>query len=148
MPKVHFLNVRDGDCNIIEHYSGHVTVIDVCNAAPVVMLKPSIQKMAADALRKSLPGDFGQKDFPVNPIEYLKERNFSDVFRFIMTHPDMDHMDGIKAFFKAFPPTNFWDTDNCESKKFGDGSNGGFSEDDWKFYLSLRDGKSESNPKR
>jgi len=34
MPKVHFLNVCEGDCTVIEHNSGHVTVIDVCNAGP------------------------------------------------------------------------------------------------------------------
>ena len=34
MPKhsFHFLNVKDGDCSVIEHGSGHVSVIDVCNA--------------------------------------------------------------------------------------------------------------------
>ena len=32
MPRVHFLNVNDGDCSIIEHLSGHITVIDVSAA--------------------------------------------------------------------------------------------------------------------
>ena len=48
-------------------------------------------------------------------------------FRFIVTHPDMDHIDGIEAFFTEFSPLNFWDTDNnkeCDS--FG----GGYSESD------------------
>jgi competence protein ComEC len=58
------------------------------------------------------------------------------------------HMGGMKAFFEAMSPTNFWDTDNEEEKEFGDGSNGGYSEDDWNFYKGLRDGKPESNPKR
>ena len=37
MPKLtfHFLNVKNGDCSIIEHGSGHVSVIDVCNARKV-----------------------------------------------------------------------------------------------------------------
>jgi hypothetical protein len=38
MPQVHFLNVREGDCIVIQHISGHATVIDVCNAAPVVTI--------------------------------------------------------------------------------------------------------------
>ena len=33
-------------------------------------------------------------------------------------------------------------------KDFGDGSYGGYSEDDWNFYKGLRDGKPESDPKR
>lgn len=30
---LHFLNVLDGDCSIIQHPSGHTTVVDVCNAS-------------------------------------------------------------------------------------------------------------------
>lgn len=150
MPIIHFLNVNDGDCSIIQHYSGHTTVIDVCNARPVETLTESIEqllKMAA-ATEKGVYGNYNQKKYPVNPILYMREHGMSDVFRFIMTHPDMDHMDGIKAFFEAFPPTNFWDTDNQETKAFGDGTNGGFDEKDWKFYKALRDGKPETDPKR
>ena len=32
MSTIHFLNVLEGDCNIIQHDSGRVTVIDVSNA--------------------------------------------------------------------------------------------------------------------
>jgi len=93
-------------------------------------------------------GNFNQKKYPVNPISYMGLHGHTDVFRFILTHPDMDHMDGIKAFFDAFQPTNFWDTDNDEEKEFGGGNDGGFCEDDWKFYKKLRDGKLENSPKR
>jgi len=41
----------------------------------------------------------GEETGPVNPIEYLRDRGISEVFRFILTHPEMDHMDGIKDFF-------------------------------------------------
>ena len=39
MATIHFLNVKEGDCSIIEHNSGHTTVIDVCNAKPVEPLQ-------------------------------------------------------------------------------------------------------------
>lgn len=32
MPVVHYLNVKDGDCSIIQHALGNVSVIDICNA--------------------------------------------------------------------------------------------------------------------
>lgn len=32
MATIHFLNVLEGDCNIIQHNSGRTTVIDVSNA--------------------------------------------------------------------------------------------------------------------
>jgi len=118
----------------------------VCNAKK----ESIVEAPAISALQKlaevGVLGNFNQKQYPVNPITYMTDRGIQSVHRFILTNPDMDHMDGIKAFFKEFPPTNFWDTDNTETKEFGEGSNGGFNEDDWDFYLSLRN--SESDPKR
>ena len=32
MATIHFLNVLEGDCNIIQHDSGRLTVMDVSNA--------------------------------------------------------------------------------------------------------------------
>jgi hypothetical protein len=58
----------------------------------------------------------------------------------------MDHMDGIKAFFEEFSPPHFWDTDNRETKEFGEGSNGGFNQDDWDFHLSFRNSESDPPP--
>jgi competence protein ComEC len=149
MPTIHFLNVKNGDCSIIEHVSGHTTVIDVCNAASVGALSAlyqSYMKSAADAER-GVTGNFNQKKYPVNPISYMEDHGLNSVFRFILTHPDMDHMDGIEAFFDAFSPLNFWDTDNREEKDFSGGING-YDEKDWKFYKNLRDSKPENNPKR
>ena len=28
--RIHFLNVNEGDCTIIEHESGRITMIDIC----------------------------------------------------------------------------------------------------------------------
>ncbi len=86
-------------------------------------------------------GNFNQKDYPVNPILYMKAFGIQSVFRFILTHPDMDHMDGIEAFWKRFGPINFWDTDNtCD--KDADFDNGSpYSADDWAFYKKLRAGR-------
>jgi len=193
MARIHFLNVKDGDCNVIQHNTGRVTVIDVCNAAPVVMLppppksEPEYPSLLFSALAGrpvvapppphdpnsvllrtllggppptmpkpilpipplNLPGDFRQKDFPVNPIEYLKTHNIQDVYCFVLTHPDMDHMDGIKEFFRVFKPTNFWDTGNNKTINWKNKASGKFSESDWDFYLSLRDGaKGQTNPTR
>lgn len=150
MPIVHFLNVNCGDCSIIQHASGRNTVIDVCNAKPLTWMEQFFGTMQASQARleKGLNGNFNQKKYPVNPIAYMQDHGIDSVWRFIATHPDMDHLDGIEAFFEAFPPTAFWDTDNSCEKEFGNGSNGGFSEEDWKFYKKLRDEKPTLNPKR
>jgi len=145
MPTIHYLNVKEGDCSVIEHYSGNVTVIDVCNAKAEDFISEIIK--ARLAIKKlGVSGNFNQKKYPVNPVAYLKTHKISSVFRFVLTHPDMDHMDGIKTFFEEFEPTNFWDTDNKEKKEFEEGSP--YSEEDWNFYKKLRDNKPRTNPRR
>ena len=141
---LHFLNVGEGDCVVIQHPSDHVTVIDVSNAKLVNAVLDEARRLAASLERAS--GNFNQKKYPVNPISYMKERNIVDVFRFILTHPDMDHMDGIKTFFQEFHPTNFWDTENRKAIVFGAGSP--YDREDWIFYRQLRDGGTETNPRR
>lgn len=149
MPIVHYLNVKEGDCSIIQHSSGHVSVIDVCNARNTQeeaknLLNEILTKMASDQGKTS--GNFKQKEYPVNPIHYLKSHGVTSVFRFVVTHPDMDHMDGIKDFFDAFSPINLCDTDNI--KEIEDFSTAKYREQDWQFYKSLRDGKPQDNPRR
>lgn len=147
MATIHFLNVKQGDCSVIKHNSGHVTVIDVCNAKPTdVQTEKLITEMAKS--ERGISGNFQQKKYPVNPISYLQEHSISSIFRYIQTHPDMDHMDGIKHLFGKFRPLNFWDTDN--TKKIDDSSweNSPYNEEDWKFYKDLRDTKPCHDPKR
>jgi beta-lactamase superfamily II metal-dependent hydrolase len=139
MSRVHFLNVRDGDCSLIEHNSGRVSVIDVCNASLVTEQQRLLERRVRELASTGLRGNFNQKEYPENPIEYLRDRGIQSVFRFIVTHPDMDHIDGIGSFFAAFAPVNFWDTDNNIEKN--QWSNyGRFDRRDWEFYKRLRDG--------
>lgn len=144
----HFLNVNDGDCSIIKHgTSGHVSVIDVCNARKVTTQRVASEMLKAvtDARTKE-GGNYWQKANPDNPIEYLKKFGEQSVFRFALTHPDMDHMDGIKDFFVAFDPTNFYDTNN--TKTMGSFQGSPYRQEDWQFYQNMRDTKPQSNPKR
>lgn len=147
MPKhtFHFLNVKDGDCSIIEHGSGHISVIDVCNAE-----KDTTEMSAAEfknlAEKARIAGNFQQKKHPVNPVEYMRNFSIDSVFRFVLTHPDMDHMDGIKDFFECFKPFNFYDINNKKKIEFQQGSP--YNEEDWEFYKNLRDTNPKTDPKR
>ena len=144
MAFVHYLNVRNGDCSIIQHNSGNVTVIDVSNAKPVNELLERTE-IEFSIMEKGINGNFRQKDYLINPIAYLGRLKISRIFRFVATHPDMDHLDGIKCLFQLLHPLNFWDTDNHAEKLFTESR---FKEDDWDFYKSLRDGKPQMDPKR
>lgn len=147
MATIHFLNVKEGDCSVIQHNSGHVSIVDVCNAKLAEPLAEVLQEQLAKRER-GITGNFQQKRYPVNPISYLREHGISNVFRYVQTHPDMDHMDGIKAFFDQFSPLNFWDTDNTKEMPNSSWQGSPYNEEDWKFYKQLRDTKPETNPKR
>lgn len=147
MPTIHFLNVKEGDCSIIEHNSGHKTVIDVCNATAPEPMSEALSAALAKADR-SISGNFQQKRWPVNPISYMRDRSISSVFRYIQTHPDMDHLDGIEALFNEFSPINFWDTDNTKEMPTASWQGSPYRESDWKYYKRLRDTKPDDDPNR
>lgn len=132
MGVVHFLNVNEGDCTLIQHPSGHNTVIDISNGSNVV------------SFFENSSGNHRQKNYPVNPIQYLKDSGVDTIFRFILTHPDMDHMDGIKSLFDSFSVLNFWDTQNTKVMK-SNADWGKYNENDWCFYQKIR--KSKESPK-
>ncbi len=146
MATIHYLNVKEGDCSVIQHNSERVTVIDVCNAKIESPVEQALGLFGFGLSGQGTAGIHRQKDNPVNPISYMQAHGIKSVFRFILTNPDMDHMDGIQAFFTTFTPLNFWDTDNNADKDFSEGSP--YSEADWRFYKALRDGKPEYDPKR
>lgn len=141
----HYLNVLNGDCSIIQHPSGRVTVVDVYNASIAQENISLDQRAYLEVIAER--ANYNQKKHPVNPINYLKDFGISEVHRFIVTHPDMDHIGGIKDFFDTFGPANFWDTDNTCEKDF-DGVKGPHSEEDWEYYKNLRDTDPQSSPKR
>ena len=148
MAIIHFLNVKEGDCSIIEHNSSRVTVIDVCNAKPVDSAESKLDMAYAKEFTRAVRGNFQQKKYPVNPLAYLQAYAITGIFRYIQTHPDMDHMDGIKALFGEFGPVNFWDTANGKELLASTWPGSPYSQEDWKFYKNLRDTKPKSDPKR
>lgn len=129
---IHFLNVDEGDCTWIQHATGHNTLVDISCGEPEQIIV------------EHASGNYNQKTHPVNPVDYLKGFEVREIFRFILTHPDMDHMDGIKSLFDSFSILNFWDTEN--NKIMSQGVQWGkYSKEDWDFYQELR--KSKSSPK-
>lgn len=140
MSVLHFLNVLDGDCHIIKHDSSRITVIDVNNASKTQKI---VKSESFGLIEGTIKGNFNQKKYPVNPVEYMNSHAYTSVFRFILTHPDMDHMGGIKDFFSSFSVSNFWDTEN--KKAMGSFEGSPYNEDDWKYYQKLRSNPKEEN---
>lgn len=149
MATIHFLNVLEGDCNIIQHDSTRITLMDVSNAyndvdtpeEKAVKMSRQREEMRQRTNIPSNKVDYRQKLSPDNPIAYLKENVRAEyIFRFIISHPDMDHIDGIRDLFTEFKIYNTWDTNNDKSIDLNSYF-AGYNKEDWKFYIQLRDGK-------
>jgi competence protein ComEC len=52
-----------------------------------------------------------------DPIEYLHQHYPGEsLFRFVLTHPDLDHMRGLKKLHEAIGFINFWDTSHTNGR--------------------------------
>lgn len=138
MPTVHFLNVGRGDCSIIEHGSGRITMIDICGgniSAEVEKRSRLIGKLHEIIDNGRNSGDHGMRERLTNPVNYCLRHNLNSIFRFILTHPDMDHMDGLNNLMTRIQVVNFWETGvRKEKPDFGDGH---FKEEDWDCYAEM-----------
>ncbi len=149
MPRrIHYLNVKNGACSIIQHGSGSVSVIDVnCATAPTLNRVVKMSTYARESW-EPVPGNFQQKYEHDNPIEYLQKIAVDKIFRFILTHPDMDHLGGVRDLFNAFDVWNFWDTANTKEFPPHNFDSRPAQGADWEFYKNLRDTSPSSSPKR
>jgi len=137
MAKVHFLTVGQGDCTIIEHNSERITMIDICGGNKAIS---KAEARYIEALEKPR-GNFAMCKRPTNPIEYIATLGVTSIFRFILTHPDMDHLDGFDALFENFTVYNFWDSGARKEKPDFKGSP--YNESDWDRYVKVRDCKED-----
>ena len=116
--KVHFLKVGDGDSTIVELPDNRLMMVDIMNGR----------------------NDYSYNSQLENPINYLKQLTSTrEIFRYIQTHPVMDHLDGFYDLIQGFQIINFWDTPN--TKKKPDEFSNGFRESDWNSYKTSSKGK-------
>ncbi|MDD4616573.1 MAG: MBL fold metallo-hydrolase [Alphaproteobacteria bacterium] len=151
MPTVHFLNVNSGDCSIIQHGKGNVSVIDICGgnseeeankyvqASGLLSSILGAERYGSSLAEKGVKGNFKMKDHLANPIDYLKKIGVKSIFRFILTHPDMDHMDGLKKLKDEIGISNFWDAGVSKDKPSFEGTR--YKEEDWDQYKKMGRGE-------
>jgi beta-lactamase superfamily II metal-dependent hydrolase len=156
---LYFLNVGHGDCTFVD-FEDRLTMIDVNNskslpiedevalaeAKGVSLWAFRSQPLApVGALRESWEDYY--RSFLVDPYDFYVQRwPGRSVFRYIQTHPDMDHMSGLNRFFfqESVPLVNFWDVAHTKEldKATVDASQHDWN--DWVAYNTLRSG--HANP--
>jgi competence protein ComEC len=147
--RIHFLNVGHGDCAIIEFPTNNrVAMIDINKSSEMddtsfSELEESYKDTKNFALNKFL---FDGNEFLKtagydvelqNPINYLSGRGIKSIFRFIITHPHMDHLTGLSELNECADISNFWILRNEFSQDFKKISEE--QQKDWSFYKKLRD---------
>lgn len=154
--KIHFLNVGHGDCTIVEFASGRVMMIDINNSQSLPEAdKEALAESKGISLndfryRRSqfVKGEFRSweeyyKSLLVDPADYFgKHFSGREIFRYIQTHPDMDHMSGLHRLFwqDKVGLGNFWDVDHAKVLEESGFDHGKFSYLDWEVYEDLRRG--------
>lgn len=115
---VWFLHVGHGDCTIVRHPDGRVTVVDthlrkpigcqaldllgnLCGAGDVVSF---ITGLGADRER-------GQLD---EPLAALRALGAAKIHRLVLTHPDLDHLRGLALLAATYPIDCVWDSLNAK----------------------------------
>jgi len=148
MIKFHFMNVGHGDTTIIEYPDNRIGVVDFNRTM-------DLDEDSAKEIAEEIGINFKKIKDSVNyyraldkyydialddPLNYLID-NFEnmDIYRYIQTHPHMDHLSGFKALIEEKEINNFWDTEhkNIKEPKFKSHS----QEEDWKSYLDYRKDK-------
>lgn len=155
MVTVDFLNVGHGDCTIIRHASGNTSMLDINNgdeldAKSVVELSRELR--AADTLFETqvkLASAFHRGDTLLkeagyaieltNPVEFYKQKYGTQaIFRYIQTHPHLDHMRGLTALRSAgIGIVNMWDTNHNLTPAL----KGESDRAEWNEYVALRSGQ-------
>ena len=165
---IHFLNVGQGDCTVIDFPSGRLTLIDINNCKT---MDPSTRAEVLEHYRATrvrqqtnsfidrlvnLAGEQNylkqEEERTTDPIAYLDHwmpnRN---LFRVIVTHPDMDHMTGLhRLYFQSGRSIgNFWHSGNSDfnlaSTTDDEWETCPYDKRDWEAYNMLRG--SANNPR-
>jgi len=117
-------------------------MIDICDGN----IETNPKYRAAHTAQYSGHSDVEMCKDPTNPIAYASDLGIETIFRFILTHPDMDHLDGFDALCDAMKIVNYWDTGTRRDKL--DFSDCQYLEADWDRYERVRDNKQPGTSSR
>lgn len=163
--EVHFLNVDHGDCTIIRHpgdehrQKGRISFVDINDwkdkqpddeEESIAGLSNSIEQLSMNASQFSsgyykaqISEDEYAEKYLDDPLEYFRTdvaAHNQDIWRFICTHPDMDHLSGLDRLCDNETISIFWDTNH--EKDLSDRNNwpSKYDRDDWDQYADIRSG--------
>jgi competence protein ComEC len=101
-----------------------------------------LDRAIREATLSSLSGEL------VDPIHFCKTNGIEDLHRFVLSHPDADHMAGLRRILSGeLPALNFWDIPHSRVHSGRGDFKTDAAYDDWRWYEALRGGKLQTQPK-
>jgi competence protein ComEC len=141
---VNVLNVGAGSSIVIQSPSGRNSMIDINDgsdlreSATMEALARILHSAALGALQAKLE----------DPIAFCQANGIEELWRFILSHPDADHMAGLRRVLGGeLPALNFWDIPHRRVRTNRDEFKTDDAHEDWLYYQALRDGELASAPK-
>jgi beta-lactamase superfamily II metal-dependent hydrolase len=133
---ISFLNVGAGSCTVVESPSGRVSMIDINDGTE--LREARSMSSEARALREAEIKELSAR--LVDPITWVKTRVGCDgLFRFVLSHPDCDHLAGLRRILlrRELPTLNFWDIPHSKALSKADFTNDDLWSD-WAGYEVMR----------
>jgi competence protein ComEC len=142
---VNVINVGAGSCVVIESPSGRKSMIDINDggdlreAAAMLLAERLFLSESLRSLKAKL----------VDPIEFCHANGIYELWRFILTHPDADHMAGIRRILAGeLPTTVFWDLPHRRVRTKRSEFKSDAAYQDWLAYQAFRDGDLGDSPQK
>lgn len=154
---LHFLNVDHGACTILQHPNDHrkngegrISFVDIndwkhLKDEEAEELVAGLDYYLDQAASTFMSQEEYADQYLDDPIEYY-ESHYSglktNVWRFIPTHPDMDHLSGLKRLDGEIGFDVMWDTEHEKEQDLDDWDER-FDREDWLLYEEIREGDTD-----
>ena len=156
-----FVNVGHGDSTIIKFpTSDRAMMIDINNSSTLdEETQNELMAFLGVSTLDVLLGRSGAATSPFKDYEKLLEDPidvykreigaYHRMWRFVLTHPDMDHMSGMYRLMQQEPdikPSFFWDTDNAKQVADSEWEKSLYDRRDWDEYQRVRKSSDANDP--
>ncbi|MDL0122727.1 ComEC/Rec2 family competence protein [Halobacterium salinarum] len=167
--EVHCLNVDHGDCTIIRHpgdqhkSKGRISFVDINDwkdrqaedeqEGLIAGLSGQMGDLSVNAsqskrvvFKQQISEDEYAEKYLDDPLEYFRSevaKSDQDIWRFVCTHPDMDHLSGLDRLWDEESISVFWDTAHNKDLSDAEYWPPEYDEADWDQYAKIRDGETD-----
>jgi len=134
---IHVVNVGAGSCMVMRSPQGRTSMIDINDGGELRSYEREEIEKTTSGLQQAIVLS-REKQKLDDPVEWYEENIGGDLFRFVLSHPDKDHMSGVRRLLMGeIEVTNFWDLPHQRTRQKSDfSSEGGWR--DWQWYDAFR----------